>query len=484
MSGESLVFIAGFFTGIALAAIPLLIIIGRMRVKAPFRSEIQVLKEKCEKIETEKISLQKDKELLQSNLTSALNQIAGLESQLRAQKDRIGELKSALDSSNAKLNESIRINRDDHGKILQLQTQLEMERKQAAEKLQLIESAREQLKNEFINLASSIFEENSRKFSEQNKNSLDLLLNPLRDQLGDFRKRVEDVYTNDTRERQSLFEQIKILTDLNQQVNREARNLTRALKGESKTQGSWGEMILERALELSGLKKGVEFDTQVSLSDDDGRRQIPDVIVHIPGERDIVIDSKVSLTAYESMVNAEEETREEYLEAHVFSVRNHIDQLSAKSYDSLSELKTLDYVLMFMPMEAAFVAAIRKDPSLFEYAYRKRIIMVSPSTLLVTLRTIQNMWKSEYQNRNSQEIARKAADLYDKFAGFVDTLLEVQSAIGKASEKCDQALNQLSQGRGNIVRRIEEFRKMGVNARKSLPILREDATDCEHSYIQ
>lgn len=471
MSGESLVFIAGFFAGIALAAIPLLIIIGRMRLRAPLSSEIRVLKEKCEQFEAEKNSLQKDKEILQSNLISAQNQIAGLESQLQAQKDRIGELKSALDSSNTKLNESVRINRDDHGKILQLQTQLEMELKQSAEKLQLIEGAREQLKNEFMNLASSIFEDNSRKFSEQNKNSLDLLLNPLRDQLGDFRKKVEDVYINDTKERQSLFEQIKVLTDLNQQVNKEAQNLTRALKGENKLQGNWGEMILERALELSGLKKGVEFDTQVSLSDNDGKRQIPDVVVHIPGDKDIVIDSKVTLTAYESMVNAEEETlRERFLEAHITSVRNHIDQLSAKSYDSLSELKTLDYVLMFMPIEAAFVAAIRKDPSTFEYAYRKRIIMVSPSTLLVTLRTIQNMWKSEYQNRNSQEIARKAADLYDKFVGFVDTLLEVQSAIGKASEKCNLALNQLSQGRGNIVRRIEEFRKMGVNARKSLPV--------------
>ena len=324
MSGESLVFIAGFFTGIALAAIPLLIIIGRMRVRAPFRSEMRVLKEKCEQLEAEIVSLQKDKELLQSNLISAQNQIAGLESQLQAQKDKIGELKSALDSSNSKLNESVRINRDDHGKILQLQTQLEMERKQAAEKLQLIEGAREQLKNEFMNLANSIFEENSRKFSEQNKNSLDLLLNPLRDQLGDFRKRVEDVYTNDTRERQSLFEQIKVLTDLNQQVNKEAQNLTRALKGENKTQGNWGEMILERTLELSGLKKGVEFDTQVSISDNDGNRQIPDVVVHIPGQRDIVIDSKVTLTAYESMVNAEEEIlREEFLRAHYFCEKPH-----------------------------------------------------------------------------------------------------------------------------------------------------------------
>jgi len=470
MSGESLTFIAGFFSGIALLSIPLIIIIGRIRGRTSLSNEIRVLKERCEQFEAQNVGLQKEKELLQSNLNSAQNQIAGLESQLQAQKDRIGELKVALDSSITKLNESIRINRDDHGKILQLQTQLEMERKQTAEKLQLIENAREQLKNEFMNLASSIFEENSRKFSEQNKNCLDLMLNPLRDQLFDFRKRVEDVYTNDTRERQSLFEQIIVLTDLNQQVNKEAQNLTRALKGENKTQGNWGEMILERALELSGLKKGVEFDTQVSMSDNDGKRQIPDVIVHIPGERDIVIDSKVTLTAYESMVNAEkEQSREEFLEAHLSSVRNHIDQLSAKSYDSLSDLKTLDYVLMFMPLEAAFVAAIRKDPSIFEYAYRKRIIMVSPSTLLVTLRTIQNLWKSEYQNRNSQEIARKAADLYDKFAGFVDTLLEVQSAINKASEKCDLAMNQLSQGKGNIIRRIEEFRKMGVNCRKSLP---------------
>lgn len=470
MSGEGLMFLAGFFTGAVLITIPL-VIICRIRYRALFSSETGMLKEKSEGLLKENAILQNDKESLKNSLSSAQNQIAALESQLQSLQERISDLKSNLESSNAKIDESNNIIREDHGKILQLQTQLEMERKQAAEKLQLLEEARELLKTEFVNLATSIFDENSRKLSEQNKSSLDLLLNPLKDQLGDFRKRVEDVYTNDTKERQSLFEQIKMLTDLNQQVNKEAQNLTRALKGENKTQGNWGEMILERALELSGLKKGVEFDTQVSLLDNEGKRQLPDVIVHIPGSKDIIIDSKVTLTAYESMVNAEEETsREKFLQAHLSSIRNHIDQLSTKSYDSLPELNTLDYVLMFMPLEAAFVAAIRTEPSLFEYAYRKRIIIVSPSTLLVTLRTIQNMWQSEYQNRNSQEIARKAADLYDKFAGFVDTLSEVKNAIGKASEKCELAMNQLSTGKGNIVRRIEEFRKMGVNTRKSLPM--------------
>ncbi|HEX3020536.1 MAG TPA: DNA recombination protein RmuC [Chitinispirillaceae bacterium] len=468
MTGESL-FIIGMFTGAIVVFIPL-IIVGRIRLHSARNGEPMVLKERCQGLISENCNLRNEKEQLQSNLITAQNGVAGLESQVRAQQERIADLKRMLDICDVKINESNEVARENYGKITQLQIQLEMERKQAGEKLQLLENARDQLKNEFMNLATTIFNENSRKFSEQNRTSIDLLLNPLRDQLGDFRKRVEDVYTNDTKERQSLFEQIRMLTDLNQQVGKEAQNLTRALKGENKTQGNWGEMILERALELSGLKKGVEFETQVSLLDDDGKRQLPDVVVHIPDGRDIIVDSKVTLTAYESMVNAEDDTsREKFLQSHLASVWTHIDQLSTKSYDSLSDLKTLDYVLMFMPVEAAFVAAIREEPSLFEYAYRKRVIIVSPSTLLVTLRTIQNMWQSEYQNRNSQEIARKAADLYDKFAGFVDTLIEVKNAVSKASEKCEMAMNQLSEGKGNIVRRIEEFRKMGINTRKNLP---------------
>lgn len=476
MFGSSLMLIIGVLIGIFFAALVLTVFfINRIHhirddAVAGVNSELLVIKEKCLLYESEISNLRTEKERLQTDLSSAQKAVAGLDSQILAYQERITELKSVAQSGDEKMRESNAVIKEYHGKIAELQMQLELERKQASEKLQLLGEARDQLKVEFQNLANRIFDENSRKFSEQNKLNLDLMLNPLRDQLGDFRKRVEDVYTSDTKERQTLFEQIRTLTDLNQQVGKEAENLARALKGENKTQGNWGEMILERALELSGLKKGSEFDTQVCFIDEDNKRQIPDVIVHLPDSRDIIVDSKVTLTAYESMVNSEDETsRENYLSTHLISVRSHIDQLSAKSYQSLSNIKSLDYVLMFMPVEAAFVAAIRKDPALFEYAYRKRIIIVSPSTLLVTLRTIQNMWQSENQNRNAQDIARKAADLYDKFAGFTDTLMEVKQAMSKASEKCDIAISQLSEGKGNIVRRIEEFRRMGVKSKKNLP---------------
>lgn len=474
MSGT--VVVIGFLIGSVFTATALLIFFRmhsrniRERAVAAMTADLRVLEQRCAGFETEISRLRAENEHLQNDLTAARKDVAGMESQTRLQIGQIEELRNELRVRECKLEESENIVKKYLGSISELQIQLQLERKQSEEKLALLGEAREQLKLEFQNLATSIFDENTRKTSEQNRMNLDLVLGPLRDQLGDFRKRVEDVYTTDTKERQTLFEQIKSLADLNHQIGKEAENLARALKGENKTQGNWGEMILERALELSGLKRGVEFDTQVCLTDDEGKRQIPDVVVHLPDSRDIVIDSKATLTAYESMINSDDESsREEYLSAHLLSVRSHIDSLSKKSYDSLGELKTLDYVLMFLPVEAAFVAAIRKDPLLFEYAYRKRIIMVSPSTLLVTLRTIQNMWKSEHQNRNAQEIARKAADLYDKFAGFSDTLLEVKTALNKASEKCDGAISQLTTGRGNIVRRIEEFRKMGVNTKKNIP---------------
>jgi DNA recombination protein RmuC len=278
------------------------------------------------------------------------------------------------------------------------------------------------------------------------------------------------VYANESKDRQALSEHIKVLTNLNQQVSQETNNLTRALKGGNKVQGNWGEMILERALELSGLKNGVEYEKQVWGIDEDGKGTRPDVVVHLPEGRDVVVDSKVTLVAYEESVSAEtDEAREGALDRHCDAVIGHVNDLHSKSYEAHGKVKTLDYVLMFMPIEAAFVAAITRRPSLFEEAYKKRIILVSPSTLLVSLRTIQNMWQSEYHNRNAQEIAEKAAGLYDKFAGFVETLSKVKKAIESAAGECDAAMGQLSTGGGSLARKIEYFRSLGIKPRKSLP---------------
>lgn len=441
----------------------------RETVSATFEADNRVLRERCAVAEKEVDRLRNEFEIMREQLIIVKSGNSGLQSKCTELEKRIVEFDSAVGKKDSRIDELSSIINDNRAEIAELKTRIDAERRQADEKLKLLTEARDQLKSEFQNLANSIFDEKTKRFSEQNKANLDLVLNPLRDQLGDFRKKVEDVYVNESKDRQALSEHIKILTQLNQQVSKDADNLTRALKGENKTQGNWGEMILGRALELSGLTEGIEYETQVSAVDDSGKRLQPDVVVHLPEGRDIVVDSKVSLTAYELFVNSEDEERQnKALDSHLVSVRSHIDELSSKSYDSIQKFKSLDFVLMFMPVEAAFVAAIRKEPGLFEYAYARRIIIVSPSTLLVVLRTIQNMWQSEYQNRNAQEIAKKAADLYDKFAGFVETLSEVKKAIGNASDKCDKAVKLLSTGNGNIVRKIEEFRKMGVKPKKSL----------------
>jgi DNA recombination protein RmuC len=409
--------------------------------------------------------------------TSTLNsQVAALE--ISAQ--RVPQLEKELAASRQELSQK-------HSEIARLETVVDKERRQTEEKLALLSEAKDQMKTDFQNLANRILEEKSAKFTEQNKTNLDMVLNPLRDQIGDFRKRVDDVYANESKDRQSLAEKIKTLSDLNQQVSKDADNLSKALRGGSgnKTQGNWGEMILVRALELSGLKKGIEYDTQVSGESAEGEKQIPDVVVHLPEGRDVVVDSKVTLEAYRKSVSAEtDEEREIALVQNDESVRNHIDLLSAKAYELHSKVKSLDFVLMFMPIESAFVSAIKRDPELFEYAYGKRIILVCPSTLLVTLRTIQNMWQSENQNRHALDIAGRAASLYDKFAGFVETLSEVKSSIANAAQSCDKAMSQLSTGKGNLIHRIENFRTLSVKPKKALPAAIVEAAENTDSLLE
>ncbi len=355
-------------------------------------------------------------------------------------------------------------------RIAELSTLLDDERKQSAEKINLLNEARDQLKSEFQNLAQRIFDDKSRKFAEQNRISMDHLITPLKDQIGDFKKRVEDVYDKESRDRASLQTEIYHLKELNQRISKEALNLTRALKGDSKARGNWGEVVLERVLEASGLQKGREYETQVSLKDSNGTRYQPDVIVRLPQGKDVVVDAKVSLNDYEIYYSAEDpEQKEMALKAHIEAIRTHIRSLAGKSYENLEGVRSLDFVLMFIPIEAAFMAAVDQDRGLFGEAFDKNIMVVSPSTLLVTLRTIENIWRNEYQNRHAIEIAKKAGLLYDKFVGFVEALEDVGQKLDKAKEAYKTASDRLVNGRGNLIRRTEELKSLGVKAGKELP---------------
>jgi DNA recombination protein RmuC len=355
-------------------------------------------------------------------------------------------------------------------RLSELETRLEDERKNAEEKLALLQEARDQLKLEFQNVANKIFEDKSQKFTEQSRESIEGVLKPMREQLSDFRKKVEDVYDKESKDRVSLLSEIVHLKTLNERISEDAVNLANALKGQSKTRGAWGEMILERVLEESGLQKGREYEVQAMYVSEEGQRRHPDVIVHLPEGKDIVIDSKVSLVSYEKYCSADTEAkRDKRLKEHILSLRTHIKTLSDKRYEVLEGISTLDFVIMFMPIEGAFWAAIESEQDLFNEAFDKNIMLVSPSTLLATLRIINNIWRYEDQNRNAMIIAKKAGDLYDKFVGFVEALEDVGNKIGKAQESYETARNRLAEGKGNLVRRTEELRQLGVKAQKELP---------------
>jgi len=355
-------------------------------------------------------------------------------------------------------------------RMSELDTRLEDERKNGEEKLILLQEARDQLKLEFQNVANKIFEDKSQKFTAQNKENIEGVLKPMREQLVDFKKKVEDVYDKESKDRVSLLTEIIHLKSLNERISEDAINLTNALKGQSKTRGSWGEMILERVLEESGLHKGREYEVQVMYASEEGQRRHPDVIVHLPEGKDIVIDSKVSLTAYEKYCSADtDEKREKRLKEHLISIRTHIKDLSEKRYEELEGITTLDFVLMFLPIEGAFWTAIESEQGLFNEAFNKNIMLVSPSTLLATLRIINNIWRYEDQNKNAMIIAKKAGDLYGKFVGFVEALEDVGQKIGKAQESYKTARDRLSKGKGNLVRRTEELKQLGVKAQKELP---------------
>ena len=391
--------------------------------------------------EKQSINFNKQLELLQNNI----NKIEREREDIRRDKDF---LNSELARKNTELEnlQKLNIKRDEE-----------------------LEARQEQLRKDFELLANKILEEKSNKFTEQNKENIKNILSPLQDKIQGFEKKVEDSQKESISMHSALKEQLLGLKDLNQQITKETTNLTRALKGDSKMQGNWGELVLERVLEKSGLEKDREYFVQQSFTLDDGSRVLPDVVLNLPDGKKMIIDSKVSLTDYERLVNAEQEDKEQHLKAHINSIRRHVDQLSSKNYQDLYDIESPDFVLLFIPIEPAFAVVVNHDNSIYNKAFEKNIVIVTPSTLLATLRTIDSMWNNEKQQQNAIEIARQAGALYDKFEGLVKDLTGVGKKIEAAKTDYSAAMNKLVSGRGNLIISVEKLKKMGAKAKKALP---------------
>lgn len=397
-----------------------------------------------------------------------------------------------LMSVNKQLNNDMTEMKAEHAVISQQQIdsrkhaeeKIAMERQQAEEKINLLENAREQMTKEFNLLANKILDEKAKHWREDSKQNIEGVLTPLREQLTDFRKKVEDVYDKESKERNSLLHEIGSLKTLNQQMSQDAINLTNALKGDSKIQGNWGEVVLERVLESSGLSKGREYLTQVNLKSESGERYLPDVLVKLPDGKDIIVDAKVSLTDYERYCSSDtDEQREIHLKAHINSIRSHIKGLGAKNYDNLEGINSLDFVFIFIPIEPAYMLAAEQDPQLFTDAMAQKIVLVSPTTLLATLRVVENIWRVERQQNNAEEIARQAGDLHDKFVGFIESLEEVGSRLEKATDAYDTAHKRLTSGKASLVSRTAKLQKLGAKTRKQInERLLEDAAQAQDEH--
>jgi DNA recombination protein RmuC len=354
--------------------------------------------------------------------------------------------------------------------LIKVSSELDSEKRISQEKLEQFNESKKQLTDQFRNLAQDILEEKSQRFATQNQQNLDLILKPLQEKISDFRKRVDDVYSEEVKERASLQAEIKSLNALNLQMSQDANALTKALRGDSKAQGNWGELVLETILENCGLRKGHEFDVQDTQRTEEGNVVYPDVVIHLPESKHVVIDSKVSIAAYTRSVQTDDpDIQKIELTAHVNSIRAHMNGLSAKNYQSLYGLGSIDFVLMFIPIEPAFLTAIGHQSNLFQDALAKNIVLVCPSTLHATVRTIAHVWRQEHQNRNALEIARLCGAMYDKFVGFVDDLDGVGKSISQTQKNYDEAYKKLTTGNGNLVRSAQRVKELGVKPNKSLP---------------
>ncbi len=350
----------------------------------------------------------------------------------------------------------------------------EVEYRNLQEKLDTQKKEMEELQkkfaSEFENIANKILKQNSQEFTSVNEKKIGDILNPLKEKIRDFEKKVEDTYQKGLKDQTDLKAELKKLYEINYKISEEANNLTRALKSDTKKQGNWGELVLSRVLERSGLVEGTEYETQTSTRNDEGNIIRPDVVVKLPDNKHIIIDSKVSLTAYEAFVNSDDDaSREKFLKQHISSIKNHVKELSEKSYQNAEIFDTPDFVLLFMPLESAFSAAIQADNSLFGFAWDKKIVIVSPTTLLATLRTISSIWKHEKQTRNALEIAKQGGALYDKFFGLVTDMEKLGNQLNTVRKTFDDAHGKLTGGRGNLIKQVEKLKELGAKAAKSLP---------------
>jgi len=352
-----------------------------------------------------------------------------------------------------------------------LQERIEGINEKNREKFELLEQSKEQMRLEFQELAQKILESNSQKFSLQNQENISKMIEPMKEQFREFKKQIDDVYIKEAKDRSMLQAEIKSIKEINHQMSKDAKNLTKALKGESKKQGVWGEMVLESVLENSGLRLGKEYEREVSLEhESNAARYRPDVVVHLPDNRDIIIDAKTSLTAYERYASAEsDEQKELFALEHLSSMKKHIKELSDKDYTNLKGVKTLDFIFMFIPIESALLMAMEHDASLFDHAFKRNVILVGPTTLMVSLRAVENSWKYERQQRNAQEIAKRAGLLFDKFAGFIESVEKLGSQITTVQKTYDETFAKLHSGSGSITSQFQKLQKLGAANSKNLP---------------
>jgi DNA recombination protein RmuC len=367
-----------------------------------------------------------------------------------------------------------------HTQLIQAQTRLEEQHQHMREKEEFLRQTRESMQAHFKTLAQEIFEEKGQIFKRESRSGLDEILNPLRSQLQEFRQRIDAIHVTDLKDRTSIKHELEQLRNTSNQLNQEAVNLTRALKGENKLQGNWGEMVLERVLEQSGLRKGYEYRTQVSLRNGENQLLRPDVVVHLPEGKDIIIDSKVSLTAYERYCSAEDTpTQEHALQQHISAVRQHIISLGSKNYADLNGVETLDFILMFMPLEPAFVCALQHAEDLLDLSMKSRVVVVTPTTLLATMRTVENIWRYERQNRNARAIAERASAVYDKLRGFVEDMEKIGTQISALDQQYNSAMNKLTQGRGNLISQARKFEDLGVKVKRKIPAATMERAEME-----
>lgn len=416
----------------------------------------------------------------QASLQACQDQLHASQRDLAVNADRVAQQAEALAQSRASLSQHEQLNSELKTELARQQSAYQHLQTATAEQIALLSDAKKQLTDQFEQLANRIFDEKSQRFQSHSREALELQLKPFRDQLSEFRGRVDHIYSDENRERGELKEQLKNLQEMNRNISKEAQNLTRALKGDNKAQGNWGEVILERVLEESGLRKGHEYLTQQSFTDDSGKRRQPDVIVRLPDDKDIVIDAKVSLIAYERYCSSEDDAeRQTFLREHAQSVKAHINGLSTKGYEHIEELRTLDFVFIFIPVEAAFMAAFEHDPELFRSAYEKNIIVVGPTTLLATLRTVQSIWRYERQNQNAEKIAKEAGALHDQFALVVQSLEDIGKHLDRGRDAFDKTMNRMTVGRGNLVGRVSRLEALGAKVKKTLPVALTDRADVD-----